>query len=98
MLDYLDRIVVEDAGGYERACALALADAGLPVARVNPRQTRDFARASGRTAKTDRIDAIALAELACALHPPVRDLGTERQQALEDLVHRRQQLVVLIGS
>jgi transposase len=70
----------------------------LPIARVNPRQTRDFARASGRTAKTDRIDAIALAEFARALRPPVRDLGTEHQHALEALIHRRRQLVVMIGS
>jgi transposase len=97
-LDDLDRIVVEATGGYERAVTLALADAGLPVARVNPRQTRDFARASGRTAKTDRIDAVALAEFARALRPPVRDLGNERQHALEDLIHRRRQLVVMIGS
>jgi transposase len=94
----LDRIVLEATGGYERAPALALADAGLPVAIVNPRQTRDFARASGRSAKTDRIDALALAEFARALRPPVRDLGSERQHALEDLIHRRRQLVVMIGS
>jgi len=94
----LDRIVLEATGGYERAPALALADAGLPVAIVNPRQTRDFARASGRSAKTDRIDALALAEFAHALRPPVRDLGSERQHALEDLIHRRRQLVVMIGS
>ena len=98
LLNDLDRIVVEATGGYERAVTLALADAGLPVARVNPRQTRDFARASGRTAKTDRIDAVALAEFARALRPPVRDLGNERQHALEDLIHRRRQLVVMIGS
>lgn len=97
-LEDLDRIVVEATGGYERAIALALADADLPVARVNPRQTRDFARASGRTAKTDRIDAIALAEFARSLRPPVRDLGNERQHALEALIHRRRQLVVMIGS
>jgi transposase len=97
-LENLDRIVLEATGGYERAPALALADAGLPVAIVNPRQTRDFARASGRSAKTDRIDAIALAEFARALRPPVRDLGNERQHALEDLIHRRRQLVVMIGS
>jgi transposase len=97
-VDDLDRIVLEASGGYERASALALADAGFPVAIVNPRQTRDFARASGRTAKTDRIDALALAEFAHALRPPVRDLGSERQHALEDLIHRRRQLVVMIGS
>jgi transposase len=94
----LDRIVLEATGGYERAPALALADAGFPVVIVNPRQTRDFARASGLTAKTDRIDALALAEFARALRPPVRDPGSERQHALEDLIHRRRQLVVMIGS
>ncbi len=97
-LKNLDRIVLEATGGYERAPALALADAGLPVAIVNPRQTRDFARASGRTAKTDRIDALSLAEFARALRPPIRDLGNERQHALEDLIHRRRQLVIMIGS
>lgn len=97
-IDDLDRIVLEATGGYERAAALVLADAGLPVAIVNPRQTRDFARASGRTAKTDLIDAVALAEFARALRPPVRDLGTERQHALEALIHRRRQLVVMISS
>jgi transposase len=97
-LDDLDRIVLEATGGYERPCALTLADAGLPVAIVNPRQTRDFARASGRAAKTDRIDALTLADFARALRPPVRDLGDERQHALEDLIHRRRQLVVMIGS
>lgn len=97
-LDDVDRIVLEATGGYERAAALALADAGLPVAIVNPRQTRDFARASGRTAKTDRIDAITLAEFARAMRPPLRDLGSKRQHALEALIHRRRQLVVMIGS
>jgi len=97
-LDDLDRIVLEATGGYECAAALALADAGLPVAIVNPRQTRDFARASGRSAKTDRIDAITLAEFARAVRPPIRDLGNQRQHALEALIHRRRQLVVMIGS
>lgn len=94
----LDRVILEATGGYERAAALALADAGLPVVIANPRQTRDFARASGRVAKTDRIDAITLAEFARAIRPPLRDLGDERQHALEALVHRRRQLVVMIGS
>lgn len=94
----IDRIVLEASGGYERDVALALADAGLPVVIVNPRQVRDFARASGRLAKTDRIDALVLAEFARALRPPVRALASEAQQHLESLVHRRRQLVVMIGS
>ena len=73
----IDRIVLEASGGYERDVTLALADAGLPVVIVNPRQVRDFARASGRLAKTDRIDALVLAEFARALRPPVRALASE---------------------
>lgn len=92
------RVVLEVTGGYERAAALALADAGLPVVVVNPRQTRDFARASGLLAKTDRLDAMALARFGRALQPVVRDLPSREQRRLEDLVHRRRQLVVMIGS
>jgi transposase len=61
-------IVLEATGGYEQACAVALAAAGLPVSVLNPRQARDFARAMGRLAKTDRIDAGVLAEFASVLH------------------------------
>src|SRR5258705_9611870 len=61
-------LVLEARGGYERACAVALASAGLPVSVLNPRQARDFARAMGRLAKTDRIDASVLAEFAAVLH------------------------------
>ena len=68
-----DRIVVEATGGLERP--LALQAAGLPVAVVNPRQARDFGRASGRLAKTDRMDAHLLAEMAALMRPPVRLLG-----------------------
>ena len=57
-------VVLEATGGYEFACAAALQSAGLPVAIINPRQARDFARAMGRLAKTDRIDAQGLAHLA----------------------------------
>lgn len=69
-----DRIVVEVAGGLERSLALFLKAAGLPVAVVNPRQARDFGRASGRLAKTDRMDARLLAEMATLMRPPVRPL------------------------
>ena len=70
-----DRIVVEATGGLERPLALALQATGLPVAVVNPRQARDFGRASGRLAKTDRMDARLLAEMAALMRPPVRLLG-----------------------
>lgn len=92
------RVVLEATGGYERAPALALADAGLPVVVVNPRQSRDFARASGLLAKTDRLDAMALAQFARALEPIVRPLPSREQRHLEDLVHRRRQLTIMIGS
>lgn len=92
------RVVLEATGGYERAPALALAEADLPVVVVNPRQTRDFARASGVLAKTDRLDAMSLAQFARALKPVVRNLPSREQRRLEDLVHRRRQLVVMIGS
>lgn len=68
-----DRIVVEATGDLERP--LALQAAGLPVAVVNPRQTRDFGRVSGRLAKTDRMDARLLAETAALMRTPVRLLG-----------------------
>lgn len=88
-----ERIVLEATGGYERPVAAALAAADLPVAVVNPRQTRDFARASGRLAKTDRIDAQALALFAERMRPEVRPLPSADQEALAALVDRRRQLV-----
>jgi len=88
-----DRIVVEATGGYERPVAAALAAEDLPVAMVNPRQTRDFARASGRLAKTDRIDARVLALFAERMQPDVRPVPSADQEALAALVARRRQLV-----
>jgi transposase len=67
----LVRIVMEATGGYERPAALHLRSAGWPVAVVNPRQVRDFARAAGRLAKTDRIDAAILAQFAATFDKPV---------------------------
>ena len=87
-----ERIVVEAIGGWERPLALALQAAGLPVAVVNPRQARAFGRASGQLAKTDRIDARMLAEMAALMRPPVRPLPDADLQALRALVGRRCQL------
>jgi transposase len=67
-------VVLEATGGFERSVIAALAAAGLPVAVVNPRQARDFARATGRLAKTDRIDAGVLAHFAEAVRPKPRSL------------------------
>lgn len=94
----IDRVVLEATGGYEREAALTLFEAGLPVTIVNPRQTRDYAKATGRLAKTDRIDALAIAEFAIAIRPEIRDLGTPEHHELASLVKRRRQLVTMIGS
>lgn len=87
-----DRVVLEATGGYERPVAAALAAAGLPVAVVNPRQTRDFARATGRLAKTDEIDASVLALFGERIRPEVRPVASADQEAFAALVARRRQL------
>ena len=91
-------IVLEATGGYEVLIAATLAEAGLPVAVVNPRQIRDFARATGQLAKTDALDAAVLARFAEAVRPPVRPLPTAAAQALGALVARRRQLVDMLGA
>ena len=88
-----DRIVLEASGGYERAVLAALADAALPVVRVNPRQVRDFARATGRLAKTDRLDALLLARYGQVVQPPVRPVPDAAHRELRALVERRRVLV-----
>lgn len=91
-----ERIVLEATGGFEALVVAALAGAGLPVAVVNPRQARAFAKATGTLAKTDAIDARLLAQLGAALAPPVRALKSEEQQSLEALTARRRQLVEML--
>lgn len=86
-------VVMEASGGLETAVASALAAAGVAVAVVNPRQVRDYAKACGRLAKTDRIDALILAAFAQAIRPQVRALPDEHTQALGDLLARRRQLI-----
>ena len=88
-------VVLEATGGYERALALALAEAGLATAVVNPRQVRDFARALGTLAKTDRIDALVLAQFARDLRPLPSDAPDERQLELAELLARRRQLIAM---
>jgi transposase len=82
----------------EMPVASALAAAGIAVAIVNPRQVRDFARATGRLAKTDRLDAEVLARFGEAVRPEVRPLANEQAQALETLVTRRRQLVEMLTA
>jgi len=86
-------IVIEHSGGYERRCAIDLMDAGLPVALVNPRQTRSFARANNRFAKTDRIDAKLLAGFGKACQLRLSEKPPENRLLLDELVTRRRQLV-----
>ena len=91
-------VVLEATGGYEIPVAAALATAGLPVAVVNPRQIRDFARATGHLAKTDALDARVIARFAEAVQPAVRPLPTAQAQLLSDLVARRRQVVDRLGA
>ncbi len=86
-------IVMEATGGYETRLAASLATAGLPVAVVNPRQVRDFARALGILAKTDAIDAHVLALFSEKVQPECRPLPTDDEHALKELIIRRHQLV-----
>jgi transposase len=89
-------VVMEATGGYETIVASAVAAAHLPLAVVNPRQIRDFARATGKLAKTDRIDAAAIAHFAEAVRPPARPIADAAAQALGELVARRRQLIEMM--
>jgi transposase len=91
-------VVLEATGGYEAPLAAALATAGLPVAVVNPRQVRDFARALGRLAKTDRIDAQVLALFGARVQPAPRPLPDEATQELEAVLLRRRQLLEMLHA
>lgn len=90
-------VVLEATGGYELPVAAALAAAHIPVAVVNPRQARDFARATGRLAKSDTIDAAVLAHFAQALRPQPRPLPDEAARALDALLGRRRQLLEMLA-
>ena len=89
-------VVLEATGGLEVRLAAALAAAGLPVAVVDPRRVRAFARATGRLAKTDRLDAETIARFAEAVRPPVRPLPDEATRHLGALVARRRQLLEML--
>jgi len=91
-------VVLEATGGFELLAALTLAKAGLPVAVVNPRQVRDFARAMGRLAKTDALDAGLLATFAERVRPEPRPLPDEAALHLESLVTRRRQIVDMLTA
>src|SRR5574341_2220633 len=91
-------IVLEATGGWEIPVAGALAAAGLPVAVVNPRQVRAFAKATGRLAKTDRLDAQVLAQFAEAVRPTPRPLPDATAQELSAILARRRQLIDMLTA
>ena len=91
-------VLLEASGGLELSLVAALAAAALPVVVVNPRQVRDFARATGRLAKTDSIDAAVLAHFADAVRPPVRPLRDSETQTLNSLAARRHQVMTMLVS
>ena len=91
-------ICLEASGGLETALVCALLEADLPVVVVNPRQVREFARATGRLAKTDSIDAGVLAQFAEAIKPEARPLPDEATRDLSALVARRRQLIEMITA
>ena len=91
-------IVLEATGGYELLCVAALVAATLPVAVVNPRQVRDFAKATGQLAKTDRIDADIIALFAERVRPTVRSLPDAEAQELDALLSRRRQLIEMLTA
>lgn len=91
-------VVLEATGGFELLAALTLANAGLPVAVVNPRQVRDFAKAMGRLAKTDALDAGILALFAQRIRPEPRPLPDEAALLLEGLLTRRRQIVDMLTA
>jgi transposase len=91
-------VVLEATGGFEITVAAAIAGAELPLAVVNPRQIRDFARAVGRLAKTDALDAEVIARFAEAVRPEARPIPSPEAQALGELVVRRRQIIEMIGA
>jgi transposase len=90
------RIVLEATGGFETLASAMLSAAGLPVIVVNPRQVRDFAKATGQLAKTDRLDARVLAHFAAVIEPPLRPTQSDQAQHLEALLARRRQIVEML--
>lgn len=91
-------IVIEATGGLEVQLVSQLATAKLPVVVCNPRQIRDFAKATGKLAKTDKIDAEVIAHFADAIRPEIRPLKDEQTQSLTELLTRRSQLVDMLTA
>src|SRR3954452_4152878 len=91
-------VVLEATGGFEVKGAAALGEAEIPLAVVNPRQIRDFARATGQLAKTDALDAKAIARFAEAVRPEPRPVPNAQARALGELVARRRQIIEMMTA
>lgn len=91
-------IVMEATGGLEVLCCTMLSQADLPVVAVNPRQVRDFAKATGALQKTDKIDAQILALFGKGIKPPLRLVKDKKTQELTSLVNRRSQLLIMLTA
>jgi transposase len=91
-------VVMESTGGYQTAVAYALIHVSLPCAVLNPREVRDFARATKKLAKTDRIDAQVLAHFAAVIRPEPRPLSDDQSQELEAMLARRNQVIEMITA
>jgi len=89
-------IILEPTGGFEMLVVAELTQAGLPVVVINAKRVRDFARATGRLAKTDKLDAKVLAHFAAAVRPPLRNLRSEEAEQLTALLTRRKQVLEMI--
>jgi transposase len=89
-------VVLEATGGYEQEAFVGLNAAPIPTVRINPRQARDFAKATGKLAKSDQIDARVLAHYAAAIQPEVRPVPDEATRALQALLDRRRQVVDML--
>ena len=90
-----DLVVMEATGGYETAAAMGISGAGIRLAVVNPRQVRDFAKASGYLAKTDAIDARLIAQFGLAIDPQVSPMADEDTRELQAMLARRSQLIAM---
>lgn len=91
-------VLLEATGGLELPVAIGLVEAGLPTSVINPRQVRDFAKSTGKLAKTDSLDAKVIAHFADAVRPEIRPLKDPQTQELSDLITRRNQLVEMLVS
>lgn len=94
----VEQVILEASGGLELEAAQALQQQGYAISIINPRQGRDFAKASGKLAKTDRIDAAVLAHFGEAMRPGITVLASANEQGLQEAVTRRRQLVEMLTA